>query len=147
MHRSRAALAVLVVAGLVATGCGSDDTEPGSDGQSDAARSGKAKPKKRKSARAQMVKCIESELGFDVKAGDDPHRLSVKNPKGKRQAVVIVHPDAAAARRAVMRTLEKEGMNAVAFGRAEFIRHAAGDTEAGVIANCVAIQYNRPRRR
>jgi hypothetical protein len=145
MHRNRVALAVLVTAGFIATGCGSDDAEPNSGRTSEAAQAEKAKPKP-KSARAQMVECIESELGYDVTSDDDPHNLSVKNPNGKLEAVVIVHPDIGAARRAVAQTLEG-GSNAVVFGRAEFIRHAVKDTEAGVIANCVALEYNRPRRR
>lgn len=144
MHRTPVALVVLLLAGLVATGCGSDDPEPSSDGQPEAAQVEKPKPKT-KSVRQRMVDCIEGELGFDVTPGDDPDRLSVKNADDKLQAVVVIHPDAGAARKAVGRTLSS-GMNAVVFGRAEFIRRAAGDTETGVIANCVALQYNRPRR-
>ena len=45
----------------------------------------------------------------------------------------------AAARRAG----EDKGLNAVAFGRAEFIRYEATDTEAGQIVNCVAAGYTR----
>ena len=142
MHRNRAALAVLVIAGFIATGCGSDDAEPTSDSQPKAGQAKNAKPPP-KSARGQMVECIESELGFDAKADDDPDKLSVKSPNGKLKAVVAIHTDAGAARKAVAQTLNK-GVNAVVFGRAEFIRHAASDTEAGVIANCVAIEYNRP---
>lgn len=144
MHRNRVALAVLVTAGLIVTGCGSDETEPKSDGQPEAAQVEKSESKP-KGARAQMVECIESELGYEVTSDDDPDKLSVKSPKDKLAAVIVVHPNAGAARRAVAQTLER-GTNAVVFGRAEFIRRAATDTEAGVIANCVAIQYNRPGR-
>jgi hypothetical protein len=144
MPRNRVALAALVIAGVIATGCGSDDdTEPNSDGQPKAGQAENAKPPPKKSARGQMVECIESELGFEAKADDDPDKLSVKSPDGKLKAVVVIHPDVGVARKAVAQTLNK-GVNAVVFGRAEFIRHAASDTEAGVIANCVAIQYNRP---
>jgi hypothetical protein len=145
MHRNRVALAMLVTVGLAATGCGSDDTEPDSDTRpAAAARAEKAKPK-RESARAQTVKCIESELGYEVTSDDDSDKLSIKTTQGDLDAVVVVHPNAGAARKAVDKTLEG-GLNAVVFGRAEFIRHGADDTEAGGIANCVAIAYNRPRR-
>jgi hypothetical protein len=146
MHRNRVALAVLATAGLIAAGCGSDDTEPKSDSQPEAAQvDDKAKPKP-KSARAQMSDCIEGELGYDVTAADDdPDKLSLKSPNGKLQAVVVVHPDVGAARNAVQQTLEG-GRNAVVFGRAEFIRHAVKDAEAGVFVNCVAAEYNRPSR-
>ena len=149
MHRNRVALAVLATTGLIATGCGSDDdTEPNSAGQSGAAEAGKADnaEPKRKSRRAQMVQCIEGELGSEVKSDGGPHRLSVKGANGKRQAVIVIHDDVGAARKAVGRTLQK-GRNAVTFGRAEYIRGTSTDTEAGVIANCVALQYNRPQRR
>ena len=140
---------MLVITGLIATGCGSDDdTERNSAGQSGAAeveKDDKAKPK-RKSRRAQMVQCIEDEIGSDVKSDGGPHNLSVKGADGKRQAIIVIHDDAAAARKGVARTLGT-GRNAVTFGRAEFIRYAASDTEAGVIVNCVALQYNPAQRR
>jgi hypothetical protein len=129
--------------GLVAAGCGSDDdSEPKSDGSS-AAPAKKAEPPSPKSARGKMVDCVESELGFEMKPGDDPDKLSIKSQDGKLKADVVIHPDVGAARTAVAQTLNR-GVNAVTFGRAEFIRRGADDTEAGVIANCVSIQYNRP---
>ncbi len=147
MHANRVALVALVVAGLIAGGCGSDDDpEPQSERpRSEAAQDEKDKPDKpqRKSVRAQMIECIEGELGFEVAPEDDPDSLAVKGSGGERKAVVVIHSDVGAARKAVARTLSK-GTNAVTFGRAEFIRHKADDTEAGVIANCVSIQYNRP---
>jgi len=144
MHRHRVALTVLVTAGLIVGGCGSDDdTEPTSDGQPKAAQGEKDKPQP-KSARAQMVQCIESELGFEVGSDAEPDKLSVKGPGDKLKAVIVIHPNAGAARKAVAQTLET-GTNAVVFGRAEFIRRGvATDTEAGVIANCIAVEYNRP---
>ncbi|HEV2785522.1 MAG TPA: hypothetical protein VGV67_03980 [Solirubrobacteraceae bacterium] len=158
MHRNRLALTVVVIAGLIATGCGSDDTESDSGKAPEGAQVENEAPKNDepkndeptgKSARAQMTECIEGELGFDVSsdesADDDAHNLSVKSSDGKLQASVIVHPDVGAARKSTAQTLNK-GLNAVPFGRVEFIRRAANDTEAGVIANCVAVEYNRPRR-
>lgn len=145
MHRNRAALAILATAGLIAAGCGSDDdTEPTPDAQPEAAQVEKAKPK-RTSVRARMIDCIDDALGYDVTTEKGPHELSVEDAKDKLQAVIVIHPDAGAARNAVARTLST-GTNAVVFGRAELIQHAAGDTETGVLANCVATQYNRPRR-
>jgi hypothetical protein len=153
MRRHRPALTALVLATLVATGCGSDDddSEPKADKQqSEAAQvqttgsAPKPKPKAKKGVRAEMVECIEGELGFEVAAGDaDPNKLDVDDPKGKLQTVIVIHNDAGAARSAVDKTLAG-GKNAVVFGRAELIRHGANDTETGVIANCVAAGYNRP---
>lgn len=149
MHRNRLALAVLVTASLIATGCGSDDSEPEAEKKSTKSAQAEttestAKPKT-KGARAQMVDCIETELGFDVKPEDDPDSLAVRSDDDKLQAVIVIHNDAGAAQKALSRTLGEKELNAVVFGRAEFIRHGADDTESGVIANCVAGQYNRPR--
>lgn len=153
MDRSRVALAALVSVALIAAGCGSDDEEPNSEAKRDssaraektrtAGKAEKAEPK-RGSVRGQMVECIESGVGYDVSAGDDdPHRLSVKSSDGKLQAVVVVHSDVAAARKAVAKTVEQDDLDAVTFGRAELILRAAKGNEAGVMANCVAAGYNR----
>jgi len=150
MHRSRFALAALLSAGLIATGCGSDDDpEPNSDGRPEAAQveesesESKPKPKPKRSVRSQMVGCIEGELGSDVATDDDDaNRLSVNGAGDKALAVIVIHSDVGAARKAVAKTLEG-GSNAVTFGRAEFIRRSADDTEAGVIANCLQQAYNR----
>jgi hypothetical protein len=148
MNRNRVAFAALLVSGLIAAGCGSDDDadadkEPASDGKPAAAEQQSSKPPAKQSHRAKMVQCIKDELGFDVDSDDDT--LSVKNPDGKLQAVIVIHSNAGDARRSVNETLAaKDGYNTVAFGRAQFILRGAGDTEAGTIANCVSIEYNSP---
>jgi hypothetical protein len=146
MHRSRIALAVLLSAGLIATGCGSDDeAEPKSAGGATTTQAKKSESKSdTKSVRESMVECIEGELGSDVETDDsDDNRLTVKGSGDKVLAVVVIHSDAGAAKKAVAKTLEG-GSNAVVFGRAEFIRRSASDTEAGVIANCLQQAYNSP---
>lgn len=151
MHRNRLAVSTFVIAGLIAAGCGSgdDEAEPRSGGDGSQAGQVKtnesepqAKPKTR-GVRATMVECIEGELGFEVApADDDPDRLMVENASGKLQAVIRIHNDAGTAQRSTDRALSK-GINSVAFGRAELIKHAAGNTDTGIIANCVSVNYNR----
>jgi hypothetical protein len=140
MRCNRAALAALAIAGLIVAGCGSDDTK---------SKSGTVRPEhaapKSKSARARMIACIKGQLGFDVTPGDDPDNLSITGPQGKLKANVVIYPNAGAAARAVVQTQNK-GVDAVSFGRAEFIRRAAGDSESGVILDCVSVQYARPPR-
>ncbi|MCA1683030.1 MAG: hypothetical protein LC685_03430 [Actinobacteria bacterium] len=52
--------------------------------------------------------------------------------------MIIIHPNREQAERAAINAGEGEGLNAVPFGRAEFIPYDATDTDAGVLANCVA---------
>lgn len=143
MRPHQAALVVLVTAGLIATGCGTEDTETNSDvgGQPDAAEvEPESKPK---SARAQMVECIEG-VGYKViSEHDDPNNLSVNSPNGTLEAVVIVHPSDAAAAKSAAQGRDKDDLDAAAYGRAELVLHAAKETEARVIASCVADEYDR----
>lgn len=147
MQPNRLAVTTLIIAGLMAAGCGSDDdeAEPRSGGGSEAGqvKANESKPKtKTKSVRATMIECIEDEVGFEVAPDDDdPHRLMVENASDKLQAVIRIHNDARTAQRSTDRALSK-GINSVAFGRAELIKHAAGNTETGIIANCVSVNYN-----
>jgi hypothetical protein len=140
---------MFVIAGLIATGCGSDDDEAeprsGGDGSEAAeVKTDESEPKaKKKGVRATMIDCIEGELGFEVKPDDDdPDRLMVENGSGKLQAVVRIHNDPGTAQRSTDRALAK-GINSVSFGRAELIKHAAGNTDTGIIANCISVNYNR----
>ena len=140
-------LAVVLAAGI-ATGCGSDDESPNAEsGGSDAPkRSAKAsEAPKPTSARGQMVRCMER-AGFDVSHKDQDAATATNytiggDEPGSRKAVVVIHPNRDDAERSSIRAGEDKGLNAVAFGRAEFIRYKATDTEAGVLANCVAEGY------
>lgn len=143
VHRNRLALVVILAAALVAIGCGSEDPQSTSERQSQAGRAeDRAETPKLKpnSARAQMIECIEA-AGFEVTTDDKPTpKLSFKSPGGTLEAVTVIHPNRAAARKSAVRG-QRKGVNVVAFGRAEVIRHAAKDAEAGVIVNCVAAEY------
>lgn len=144
MHRSRPALAILIAV-LIATGCGDDDDpKPAGSDDEPATKAQSAAPKPT-SARAKLVTCIERE-GFDVThEGEDAatatnYTVGPDDPK-RMKVEVKIHPNRDEARGSAVRAGEDKGLNAVAFGRAEFIRHAATDTEAGVIVNCVSLAY------
>jgi hypothetical protein len=140
---------VLVLAAAFAAGCGSDDESPsGSAGNGDGAAEQSDAPKKaakpkKKSVRAEMVNCME-DVGFEVShEGDDEKKATNYTVEAgdKKKAEIIIHSNkndaAGSARKA-----GKKGINAVPFGRAEFRRNDdATDTEAGVLANCVAEAY------
>ena len=140
-------LAVVLAAGI-ATGCGSDDESPNAaSGGSDAPKtSAKAsEPPKPTSARGEMVNCMER-AGFEVTHEDQDAATATSytvqgDDPGSRKAVVVIHPNRDDAERSSIKAGEDEGLNAVAFGRAEFIRYESTDTEAGVLANCVAEAY------
>jgi hypothetical protein len=144
-------LAVLAAAALVA-GCGSDDKSTSSatgtsaaGGSSKAKTSAKAAAPKRASTRGKMVKCLR-DAGFDVAAaGGDEETATTYTVKGagagSRKAVIVIHSDKGGATSAATKAGAEKGLNAVAFGRAEFIRYKSTNTEAGVIANCVAEGY------
>lgn len=152
MHRSRAALAVLVTLALAAAGCGSDDDEKsGASGETEqteqtekAGKTDKPAPK-RTSARGKLVKCVEGE-GLDIShEGDDAEKATeyTVGPEGakRRKAVIKIHSNRGDARSSANRAGLEKGLNAVAFGRAEFIRYKATDTEAGRIVNCMSAAY------
>ena len=165
------ALAVLLAAAFAA-GCGSDDdsssggdaadktttsaqaatdgTDADAGGESEPetdTKSGGAKPKPA-SARAKMLTCLEDDAGFEVThEGDDEAKATAYTVEGdsggSKKAEIIIHSNQNDAAGAARRAGEDKGLNAVAFGRAEFIRYKATDTEAGQIVNCVAAGYNR----
>jgi hypothetical protein len=160
-HSLKFALAVVVAAGF-ATGCGSDDDsdKPRAGGASDEAKTTESSDKdstgtkakstskpKRESARGQMVSCMEK-AGFEVThEGEDAAaatNYTVGGDEAKsRKAVIIIHSNKNDASAAATKAGEEKALNAVAFGRAEFIRYHATDTEAGQLANCVAEGYTR----
>lgn len=139
----------LVLAAGVATGCGSDDDSPngdsgGSDTPTTAAQS--SEPPKRSTARGKMVNCIER-AGFEVTHKDQDaatatnYTVEGDDPGSSKKAEVVIHPNRDDAERSSIKAGEEKGINALAFGRAEFIRHESSDTEAGVLANCIAGAY------
>ncbi|HEV2059541.1 MAG TPA: hypothetical protein VGR11_09295 [Solirubrobacteraceae bacterium] len=145
-------LAVVVAAGI-ATGCGSDDDSPngGSGGSGDSGGSEKrdaseqAGAPKPTSARGQMVKCIER-AGFEVSHEDQDAATATNytiegGDAGSKKAEVVIHSNRDDARRTATKAAQEKGINSVAFGRARFIPRKATNTEAGIIANCVAGGY------
>ena len=143
---------VLVLAAALAAGCGGDDDSSsggGGDGsekteKADNGATPSAKPKKKKSARAEMVKCIEDE-GFEVShKGDDEEKATNYTVErgGKKKADIIIHSNKNDAAGAARKVGEEKGVNSIPFGRVEFRNNdAATDTEAGLLANCVAEAY------
>jgi len=145
-----------LLAAAFAVGCGDDD-EPAGGGaaseQTEQAGAGEkgengekaeaAKPK-RKSARAEMVSCIEDE-GFEVShEGDDEEKATnyTVEADGKKKAEIIIHSNRNDAAGAAKRAGEEKGINSIPFGRVEFRNNDdATNTEAGVLANCVAEAY------
>ena len=154
----KSAVAFLVaLAVAVAAGCGGSDDESPKGGGGAPARpatktsaapatpSKKAAAPKRATTRGKMVTCLRG-AGFTVKAegGDEATATNytvTDGDAGSRTAVIVIRSNENDALGAARRAGEDKGLNAVAFGRAEFIRYKATDTEAGVIANCVAENY------
>lgn len=138
----------LVLAAGVATGCGSDDESPsgdsgGSDTPTTTAQS--SEPPKRSSARGKMVNCVER-AGFEITHKDQDAAKATNytvegDDPGSKKAEIVIHPNRDDAERSSIKAGEEKGINAVAFGRAEFIRHESTDREAGVLANCIAGSY------
>ena len=142
-------LALVLAAGFAA-GCGSDDDSSKDGGGSAGSRQGRphptpaAKPKKKASARAEMVTCME-DGGFEVThEGDDDATATnyTIEAGGSKKAEIIIHSNKNDATRSANKAGEEKGINAIPFGRTEFRRgDAATNTEAGVLANCVAEAY------
>jgi hypothetical protein len=146
MPRSPAALVVLVCL-ILATGCGSDD-EPADSSGSGAAETTEQKQSTapaRASARSKLVDCVEGE-GYEIShEGDDAakatsYTIGPEDPR-RAKAEITIHPNRDEAASSARRAGEEEGINSVAFGRAEFIRRQATDTEAGRIVNCISMAY------
>ena len=141
-----------VLAAALAAGCGDDDSSDGGGGAGGGASEQAEKPEgsepaakpKKKSVRAEMVKCMEDE-GFDVShEGDDEEKATDYTIEGggKKKAEIIIHANRNDAAGSARKAGEDKGINAIPFGRAEFRRaDTATDTEAGVLANCVAEAY------
>ncbi|MEA2195614.1 MAG: hypothetical protein QOG42_2048 [Solirubrobacteraceae bacterium] len=153
MRQAPNTLLAVVLAAALAAGCGSDDRSS-SDG-SRSASPDKPKPKapakgaalKPTSARGQMVNCMQ-DAGFQVThAGEDESSATNYtvdgDGAGSRKAAIVIYSNKNDAASAARKAGETKGLNTVAFGRAEFIRYDATDTEAGVLANCVAEGYAR----
>jgi len=144
-------LAVVLTAALAA-GCGSDDDSSNGGGgggsgggaAEKAESPAKAAKTKKKSARSEMVTCMEDE-GFEVShEGDDEEKATnyTIEAGGKKKAEIIIHSNKNDAAGSARKAGEEKGINAIPFGRTEFRRNdAATDTEAGVLANCVAEAY------
>ena len=155
MHQPLKLVLVIVLAAAFAAGCGSDDESPsGGAGNGDAAAEQADAPKadepkkaaqpKKRSARGEMVKCIEDE-GFEVDhEGDDEEKATnyTVEAGGKKKAEIIIHSNKNDAAGAARKIGEEKGVNSIPFGRVEFRNNdAATDREAGVLANCVAEAY------
>lgn len=149
-------LAVLLAAAFAA-GCGSDDESSNGNGDGAAANgggggastqaegspaAGRSSPKR--SVRAEMVKCME-DAGFEVThEGDDAEKATnyTIEAGGSKKAEIIIHANRNDATGSAVRAGEERAINSVPFGRAEFRRaDTATNSEAGVLANCVAEAY------
>lgn len=151
MRQPSTTLVAALLAAALAAGCGSGDGSPsgdgaGSDRSATSPTATKTTPAQRASTRDKLVGCMR-DAGFTVThAGQDASTATTYTVTGDgaaRKAVVIIHSNRNDAAGAARRAGEQQGLNTVPFGRAEFIRYKATDTEAGVIANCVAEQYVR----
>jgi hypothetical protein len=139
----------VVLAATLAAGCGSDDTSPSGGGGAGATATSKSSAKpaevKSTSTRGKLLTCMR-DAGFQVThEGQDESTATNYTVAGddakSKKAVIVIHSNRGEAVRAATKAGEEKGLNTVPFGRAVFIRYAATDTEAGVLANCVAEQY------
>lgn len=138
-------IAPLLIACIAIGGCGSEQTP---DAPNDKPEASAPVPKpKSKSARVQMIECIEG-VGFEVTHDDQDAatatNFTVEDDKpqaGWLKAVVIIHADADTAERSAAQGRAEDDLDDTAVGRAEFITHAADETEARVIGACVEDSY------
>ncbi len=83
--------------------------------------------------------------GFEVShEGDDEEKATnyTVEAGGKKKAEIIIHSNKGDAASAARKVGEEKGINSIPFGRVEFRNNdSATNTEAGVLANCVAEAY------
>ncbi len=99
------------------------------------------------SGRAQLIECIEA-VGFQVTHDDQDAatatNFTVEDDKpqaGSLKAVVILHATKSKAEQSAAQGRAERFPTPTRSGRAEYVRHAADETEDRVIRTWVADQY------